>query len=249
MSAAALAEYLIMKPDQQETVLHNSRFASPPVLIPHSEALNPIRAYCSDPARSKSILTQAKTSLTAKAGDPSIRPKSKEESLRCVETIGLFELAENAFGLRSLRLEQTERFPVLPINGVSVSVQPDLLIKPGGADEGKMVGVVMFRPQKAPDPESCRLEETKRQRGEHRREMGRYMLALAHLLIDTHGKELGGFSRELSIVADIRMQERIGFSTSDHSARVRAINAACKQIASLWSDIEPRKSVLAKPGG
>lgn len=243
MSAAALAEYLIMKPDQQETVLHNSRFASPPAILPHAEALFPIRAYCADPARPMPILTQAKASLTAKAGDPSIRPKAKEESLRCIETIDLFIRSENAFGIRGLRLETTDRFPSLSVNGVSVSVQPDLLIRPAG---NRTVGVLMFRPQKAPDPEACRLEETRRQRGEHRREMGRYMLAIAHMMIDELGTDLGTFDRELSFVADIRMQERIGFSTSDHAARVRAVKAACKQICSLWDDIEPRKSVMAK---
>ncbi len=243
MSAAALAEYLIMKPDQQETVLHNSRFASPPAIMPHAEALIPIRAYCADPARSVSILNTAKAGLTAKATDPSIRPKSKEESLRCIETIDLFIRGENAFGIRPLRVEPVERFAPLPINGVSVSVQPDLLIRPAGA---RKVGIVMFRPQKAPDPEACRLEETRRQRGEHRREMGRYMLAIAHMMIDDTDRNVGAFDRDLSFVADIRMQERIGFSSSDHAARVRAIKAACKQICSLWGDIEPRKSVIAK---
>lgn len=245
MSAAALAEYLIMKPDQQETVLHNSRFASPPQLIPHNEALVPIRAYCSDPSRSKSILTQAKSSLTAKSSDTSIRPKAREESLRCLETIGLFERAENVFGLRSLRVETRDRFAPVVIDDVSVSIQPDLLIRPAVHGGVERTGVVMFRPHKAPDPDACRLEETRRQRGEHRREMGRYMLALAHLLIDEN-PQYGILDRENSFVADIRMQERIGFSTVDHAARVRAIKAACRQIAQLWSSIEPRKSVLAK---
>jgi hypothetical protein len=242
MSAAALAEYLIMRPDQQETVLHNSRFASPPVMIPHQEALVPIRSYCSDPARPKATLSSAKAFLLAKAGDQSIRPKAREESLRCAETIDLFELSENSFGLGRLKLSVAERFPMLEVAGVTVSVQPDLIV---GPSNGK-VGVVMFRPQKAPDPESCRLEETKRQRGEHRREMGRYMLALAHMLIDEHGVELGKFDREASFVGDIRMKERIEFSSSDHAARVRSIKAACRQISALWDGIEPRSSVLAK---
>lgn len=245
MSAAALAEYLIMKPDQQETVLHNSRFSSPPVVTPHQEALVPIRAYCSNPSRPKATLAHAKVSLLAKAGDLSIRPKAREESLRCVESIERFEMAENAFGLGALRLAEAERFPMLMESKVAISVQPDLIIQPGGKNEGK-VGVILFRPHKAPDPESCRLEETKRQRGEHRREMARYMLTLAQMMFDEHGQHLGRFCRELSFVADIRAGERVGFPTSDHAARVRAVKAACRQISALWSGIEPRKSVLAK---
>jgi hypothetical protein len=147
------------------------------------------------------------------------------------------------FGLNQLRLEQPERFPLIKINGVNVSVQPDLLIRNEGA--GK-VGIVMFRPQKAPDPEACRLEETKRQRGEHRREMARYMLAIAQIAFERVASHVGLFDRDSSFVADIRMGERIPFSTSDQAARVRSIEAACRQIARLWDDIEPRRSVLAK---
>ncbi|MBE2993244.1 hypothetical protein IFR23_14660 [Sphingomonas sp. CFBP 13603] len=243
MSAAALSEYLIMKPDQQETVLHNSRFASPPVVTPYFEAMNAIRAYCGDPLRPNSVINAAKESLTGKSHDGALRPKAREEALRCLETLSLFEGARNALGLNGLSLCTTDRYQPLIIEGVRVSIQPDLLIRPQDSDGGKL-GVVMFRPQKAPDPEACRLEETRRQRGEHRREMGRYMLAMAHLLVDDQPG--WSFDRVQSIVADIRLQERISFSSSDHSARVRAIKAACRQIGKLWNDIEPRQSVLAK---
>lgn len=235
-----------MKPDQQETVLHNSRFSSPPGIIPHQGALRPIQAYCSDSKRPRSLLDSAKAALHAEALDESIRPKAREESLRCAETIKLFEAAENAFGLNALPIEQAPRLPALDIGGVALSVQPNLLIVPPAKRGKQIVGVVMFRPQKAPDPAACRLEETRRQRGEHRREMGRYMLAMAQLAVETHGQSYGAFDRESSFVADIRLGERIGFSTSDHSARVRAILAACKQISRLWDGIEPRASALAK---
>lgn len=246
LSAAALAEYLIMKPDQQETVLHNSRFSSSFVVAPHSEALVPIRAYCSDPARPKHTLTKAKEGLTAKSEDLSIRPKAREESLRCIETIYLFENAENAFGLGSMRLTKPSRFEIMNIEGVSLSVQPDLLISHEGSDGRQLCGTLFFRPQKAPDPDSCRLEETRRSRGEHRREMARYMLAMGHILIDENQGEYGRFDRDRSMVADIRMAEKIHFSTGDHAARVKAIKAACRQIKSLWPNIEPRKSALRK---
>jgi hypothetical protein len=242
MSAAALAEYLIMKPDQQETVLHNSRFTSGLPVTPHQQAIRPIQAYCSDIRRPKSLLDAAKADLKRSSADHSIRPKGREESLRCLESIELFELAENAFGLNKLPLEMPPKFEVLQIQGVRVSVQPHLLAR---ASSGKF-GTVFFRPQKAPDPEDCRLEETRRTRGDHRREMARYMLALAKMAMDELGADLGSFEKSLSFVADIRLGERIDFSTTDNAARVRAIKAACKQIRTLWDDIEPRPSALAK---
>lgn len=235
-----------MKPDQQETLLHNSRFYGPIQTVPHSAALNGIRAYCADPRRSKDILNAVKDALTLKARDNHITPKQREESLRCIETIDLFELGENSFGLRPLLIEPSHRFEPMTINGVQVSVQPDLFIRRQVGKDSK-TGIVLFRPQKAPDPAACRLEETKRQRGEHRREMARYMLAIADLLFCEDGRpETSTMDRETSIVADIRMGERIPFATTDHISRVKAIKAACRQIHSLWEDIEPRKSAQAK---
>ena len=247
MSAAALAEYLIMKPDQQETVLHNSQFASPPVVTPHSDAMRAIRSYNADPRRPQSALDTVKEALRVRSADLSITPKAREESLRCIETIELFERGENAFGLRSMPLAEAPKFPPLKVEGVLLSVQPDILVKPPAKAGQQRVGGIIFRPQKAPDPEACRLEETKRQRGEHRREMARYMLAMLEMMMKAHSKIAGGtFDRALSLVADIRMGERIDFSTKDDAARVRAIKAACKQVSQLWSGIEPRSSVLRK---
>ena len=239
MSAAALAEYLILKPDQQESILHDSRFATPMITTPYRAALEPIRAFCSDVHRDKTTLEKAKSFLNVRSADQSIRPKQREEALRCIETIDLFDRATNAFGLNALNASLAPRFNLMQIAGVALSVQPDLLIN----QQGK-VGIVLFRAQKAPDPQACRLEETKRQRGDHRREMARYMLAMAQMLFEDQGATLGQFSRDHTFVADIRMGERIPFSTSDHAARVRAIKAACKQVSSLWSDIEPRKSFI-----
>lgn len=241
MSAAALAEYLILRPDQQEKILHDSRFASSNITAAYRGALDPIRAFCTDIRRDKSTLQTAKNFLKGRSTDQSFRPKAREEALRCIETIDLFSRAENAFGLGPLDLTNAPRFNPMMLSGVALSVQPDLLIK-----RQDKVGAMMFRPQKAPDPEACRLEETKRQRGEHRREMARYMLAMVQMLFEGPAENVGAFSRELSFIADIRMGERIDFSTSDHAARVRAVKAACRQIATLWGDIEPRKSVLAK---
>ncbi len=157
VSAAALAEYLITRPDQQETVLHNARFSSQPNSAPHMGAIRPIQAYCADFRRPAALLDAAKAELTRSAYDESIRPEAREESLRCLETIGLFENAENAFGLKLLPLEAANRMPPLDMEGVMLSVQPHLLVRPPAVRGLQRVGVVFFRPQKAPDPAACRL--------------------------------------------------------------------------------------------
>ncbi len=90
------------------------------------------------------------------------------------------------------------------------------------------------------------MDETKRSRMEHRRELARYMIAMFHMLLDAKTGEYGTPDLALSFVADVRLGERIGAGT-DHTARVRKIRAACRQIDKLWDTIKPRKSVLNKP--
>ena len=244
ISAAALAEYLILKSDEQDTILHNSRFLSGVIVAKYADARRALLEYNANPSRPKNVLEKAKKELTARADSPDLRPKAREEAKRCLETIELFQAAENALGMRALPLATAPRFKELLIEGVGVSIRPDFLVQPLAVGSVQRVGAVILRPQKAPDPNAVRIE-TRERRGEHRREMGRYMVAMMQMLLEQNAAQFGRFDRELSFVADLRLGERIG-AAPDHAARLRAILAACKQIAGLWDSIIPRPSILRK---
>jgi hypothetical protein len=236
-----LAEYLIGHADAQETIIHNSRFSSTSIVAANAASLRALRKYNCDPHRDKSALRAVKEALTAKAALPDIKPKAKDEALRCIETIQMFELSENALGLKSLPLFEAPKFDELEIDGVLVSIKPDFLVQ---TINGR-VGAGIIRVAKAPDPADCKQDETKRARMEHRRELARYMIAMFHMQLDAQKGEYGTPDPSLSFLADVRLGERIGAGT-DHTARLRAIRAACRQIASQWDSIKPRKSVLMK---
>lgn len=242
VSATALAEYLIGHADAQETIVHNSRFSRPPIVAANQASLRALRAYNCDPNRAKSALRVVKENLTAKAALPDITPKARDEALRCIETIQMFELSENALGLQGLPLFEAPRFDELEIEGVLLSVRPDFLVQPVNG----RVGAGIIRVAKAPDPADCKQDETKRARMEHRRELARYIIAMFHMLLDEQNGEYGVPDPALSFLADVRLGERIG-AAPDHTARIRQIRAACRQIASQWDSIKPRKSVLKKP--
>jgi hypothetical protein len=243
VSATALAEYLIGHAEAQETVVHNSRFSRPPIVAANQASLRALRAYNCDPRRDKSALRAVKETLTAKAALPDIKPKAKDEALRCIETIEMFELSENALGLKSLPLVAAPKFEELEVEGVLLSIRPDFLVRPVNG----RVGAGIIRVAKAPDPADCKGDETKRGREEFRRELGRYMIAMFHMLLDKQGGKYGTPDPALSFLADVRLGERIG-AGADHTARLRQIRAACRQIASQWDNVKPRKSVLKKPG-
>lgn len=242
VSAAALAEYLILRPNAQQNILHDSKFSRPPIVSANSEAMRALRAYNRDPRRPQDTLLRVKDALTIKSEAIGITPKAKDEALRCIEIIEIFERNENALGLRSMSLIAPPNFPPLEIEGVTVSIQPDVLVDGG---RGR-VGAGIFRVAKAPDAEDAKRPETKLRRGEVRREMGRYLVAIQHMLLDAQGGSIGTPDRDLCFVADIRLGERIGPAV-DHAVRVRDIRAACAQIRRLWPTVTAKPGLLRKP--
>ncbi|MGO3931644.1 hypothetical protein NP284_25440 [Rhodopseudomonas pseudopalustris] len=242
MSAAALAEFLIMRPDAQQNVLHDSKFLRPPIVNANADATRALRAYNVDPRRPPEILIRVKETLTIKAADRSIKPKARENALRCIEIIELFERRENTLGMRRMALAAAPRFDAIDIEGVTVSIQPDFIV---GGGRGGRVGAGLLRVAKTPDPDACKLLATKEKRGEHRREMARYLIALMQILIESQNGRLGTPDRDLFFVSDLRLGEQIG-AAPDHTARVRAIRAACRQIREIWPSIQPKAALYQK---
>jgi hypothetical protein len=242
MTALALAEYLVLRADGQDEVLHNSRFAQTNIRAAYAAARHAFRAYNSDPLRPIATLNKAKESLAKKAADPNLTPRQQARHLRDIELIDLFILREQALGLRGLPLSRMPKLPPVPIEGVDVSIQPDFLINP---PSGK-IGSLMLRVTKAPDPDACKRDATRAERGEHRREIARYMVAMQEVLLNRQDNYRGKVDRELIFVSDVRLNERIG-AGSDHTARMREIEAACRQVRTLWGSIKAQPRIYDKP--
>lgn len=245
VSAAALAEYLILRPDGQQNILHDSKYSRPPIISANGEAMRALRAYNQDPRRSQDTLLRVKSALTLKSEAADIKPKAKDEAFRCLEILDLFERNENALGLRSIELSEPPAFDAIEIEGVMVSIRPDFIVG-GGRGGRNRVGAGILRVAKAPDPVGGKRPETRQRRGEIRREMARYLVAMQQLLLDAQKGELGIPDRELCFVADVRLGERIG-AAPDHALRLRDIRGACQQISGLWSSILPKPTLYKRP--
>lgn len=244
MSAAALAEYLILRPDGQQNILHDSKYSRPPIISANGEAMRVLRLYNQDPRRPHDTLLRVKDALTIKSEAAGTTPKQRDEALRCLEIIDLFERNENALGLRSMQLSEPPKFDAIEIEGVMVSIRPDFIV--GGGGGRNKVGAGIFRVAKAPDPAGGKRPETRQRRGEIRREMARYLVAMQQLLLEGQKGALGVPDRDLCFVADVRLGERIG-AAPDHAVRLRDIRGACKQIAGLWEAVRPKPALFKKP--
>jgi hypothetical protein len=243
VSAAALAEYLILRPDGQQKILHDSKYSRPPIISANGEAMRALRAYNQDPRRSQDTLLRVKGALTIKSDTAGITPKQRDEALRCLEIIDIFERNENVLGLRSMALSKPPTFDAIEIEGVIVSIRPDVIVGGGGQNR---VGAGILRVAKAPDPAGGKRPETRSKRGEIRREMARYLVAMQQLLLDAQNGELGIPDRELCFVGDVRLGERIG-PAPDHAVRLRDIRGACQQISALWASVTPKPALFKKP--
>lgn len=241
ISATGLAEYLILRPGGQQNILHDSKYSRPPIITANGEAMRALRAYNQDPKRSKDTLVRVKDALTMKAVGIGIKPKAKDEALRCVEIIELFERQENALGMRPMALSEPPDFDAIEVEGIMVSIRPDLLVN---GNDGR-IGAAMLRVAKAPDPAACKTEEGRDRRGNHRREMAHYLVALMQMLLEAQNGELGIPDRDLCFVADVRLGERVG-PAADHAVRLRDIRGACAQICSLWAGVAPKPSLFKK---
>lgn len=242
MSATALAEYLILKAEPQATVLHNSRYSQTNIRGAYASARNGFRRYNVDPLRPIGTLNKVKDALTRKSVDPDVKPRAQAAALREIELIDLYLTRENALGLRGLPLTKAPRFEPLRIEGVEVSIQPDFLIEP---PDGR-IGAAMLRVTKAPDPDAVRGADKKEERGAHRREMARYMVAMMEMALNEQTDYRGHVDRGLIFVSDVRLGERIA-AGADHTARLGDISSACSQIARLWDGVKPRPSIFKKP--
>lgn len=181
-----------------------------------------------------------------KSRGAAFKPSQREEAARCVESLDLFYLhARNAFGALGTPLFEVAAFNKLSINGLAVSVVPDLMV--GSAlpiEDGRKVGLIFIRAQKRPNPDGCRTDEKRAERRAVRREILSYMLVLGDMLLRSNGIPDAAIDRKRIRGWDLRLGEEVPFP-SDRITRERRIEAACGQIARLWGTISPKGSDLA----
>lgn len=246
ISASSLAEFILATPDRQDELLHNQRYASAYVTQKHQQALLVMRALCSDPARDWSKFEAGRSALVEKSVGDTFTPSQRDEAARCVETLDLFRsYARNTFGLAGLPLKMAPTFDTMHINGLPVSVSPDMIMGTSfPPDEGKKVGLLFIRPQKRPDPGDCKTESKRQERSAYRREVLAYMLVLGDMMLRANGVSDASIDRKKFRGWDLRLGEEVLFP-SDRVSRERRIEAACGQIARLWPTINPKPGDLA----
>lgn len=244
ISATALAEYLVLKPHHHDNILHDNKFVTPPIVLANRDALTALKAYNTDPNRKDSILDASRANLAVKAKDPALTPKQKDEALRCIDIIDLFERRENTLGIAGMSLKKMPKVRSVKIKDVRVSIKPDYFVDIMGPRGGRKTGVGIIRVAKSPNPEDCVKEITRKNREEHRRELAYYLITLFEIMCKANPDAFENYNRSACFVADVRLGETLR-AQSDFHTRLKAVEAACGHISRLWDTVEPKPAICA----
>lgn len=204
-----------------------------------------IKSLCADIRRDWSKFDAGQAALLQKSKGTSFTPSQRDEASRCVETLELFrDQARNTYGIAGRSFCESPNFDIFEINGLPVSVSPDLIAGQSFPPEkGGKIGLVFLRVQKRPDPSACKTEETKDARRMYRREVLSYMLVLGDMMLRHNGFSDEVIDRKRFAGWDLRLGEEISFP-SDRVSREKRVIAACGQISRLWETIEAKPSDL-----
>jgi hypothetical protein len=245
LSANQLAEYLVFGVDRAETIVHDAKFLQAYIPTWYDDSQAALVAYLLDPKRRKEQLFEEIERLN-KLAENSTSADERDRAALDAKVLERFLRIENSLGLNALGFVECGKCAPLLIEGVLVSVQPDLLVQPLVIAKKKAVGAILFRLSKGIDHDSAKKAETREKRVEQRREMARYSALLASMILEKQFGHLGEVSLRHCFAVDVPLGEAIPVSTGDRIARAKRIAKACRQIDQLWPNIPPRPSICLR---
>lgn len=230
LSAGQLADYLAATSMlSQMGILRGAKYPTEarPLVIQYQHARKAIAGCLAAPGNANRIAAQAIVSLEQKQDDPASRPLIRDDARRSIEVIRAFQGTLNELGLGGIRFDlPPARPPTLVINGVEISVFPDLIAHVPSRN-GERVGSVFIRCTIGGDGDAA----------ENRRADANIHLAtIAHMhsveTLDSRGTP----HSQASLVIDVP-RVRVTRGPTNTTLRVRNIEAACSMIAAIWPTI------------
>ncbi|MCE8008589.1 hypothetical protein [Aestuariivita sp.] len=228
ISANQLSEYALASPSRRQAILRNAKYAPTFLVVRYSEARSSVCDYLLNGTRPVAMLHKAEAELKAVAA--SLGSKFKEnDALLSAEAIASFAAFSSdpkqmpkAFSKLTFA-PLVGYMPKLPLSGVEVSVQIDLVSKNVAKDT---CGGVLLQTSKTISAKSWRDEHSL------------YATSLIWMASAQHLKGHGEVDRNLCYAIDLFGKRAIKAPAS-YKTRVKNLEAACGEIAAMWDSIEP----------
>ncbi len=228
ISANQLAEYALASPSRRQIILRNARYAPTFLVVRYSDARRSVCDFLADSARPMAKLHKAEASLKdrAKVADTKFK---ENDALLSAEAVSSFadlmsKQRQSLKAFNKLTFQPIkEQVPKLPMCGVDVSVQIDLISKNIAKDK---CGGVLLQTSKTISAKAWREEHSN------------YVASLIWLATSTYLKDHGTVDRSLCYTVDLFAKKAIN-APSSYKTRVKNLEAACSEISALWDSIEP----------
>lgn len=229
ISANQLAEYTLASPSRRQAILRNAKYAPTFLVIRYNEAREAVTRYLTDATRPVATLHKASFSLKEKANSAPTDFK-KNDYLMSAEAIDSFAAfvsdAKQPLPKSFSRLvfeKPSSLLPRLPVGGVEVSVQIDLIAK---SIPKETCGGILFQTSKA--------VASKAWRQEHAAYVATLVWMATAESLNGHGTVDRGLCFSLDFFARSAIQAPLSYKT-----RSKDLTAACAEIATLWDAIVP----------
>ncbi|WBH15148.1 hypothetical protein [Sphingomonas radiodurans] len=224
ISANELARYLVAGDHAREGIIRRAKEIATAPVIRYRDLRNGLAAYLGDAARPSATLATLELLLQQKADDQSSTGFTREDAQASLEALATFRRFQNQLG--GFDFKQPGKWAgALPIEGVAVSVYPDLALTQQSRSSSRY-GIALFRLAKGDDQESVNAAGK-------RTEIAKYVATLAYMQASAHCAPDHVAYPALCMSIDVQNQQIVAASNSQ-TIRVNNIKAACRQIARAW---------------
>jgi len=229
ISANQLAEYSLASPSRRQAILRNAKYAPTFLVIRYNEARAAVTSYLTDGSRPVAALHKEEAALKARASVAQTDFK-KNDLLMSAEAVASFaafmvdskQAPPKAFtGL--LFTQPLGPLPKLPLSGVDVSVQLDVISKNIAKET---CGGVVLQTSKAVASKSWRDEHAA------------CVATLCWMACDKSLKGHGQVDRSLCFSVDL-FARSVRQAPTSYKTRAKDLTAACSEISGLWDAILP----------
>ena len=224
ITANKLAEYMTASATTQERIIRESHESSAERAAMYGYARRAIRSFLKDMRRDIRPLAAAEKRLQSRLNNPGSTSWTIMDSNNSIEAILAAQRMHNELK-QYVFVQAPNRNVTLPINGVKVSIRPDLYVH-GSVRKQEHVGAAMFRMRKYDDLKTS----TKRN------EMGIYVAVLLKLMLNRVDNSPRVAANNLCMSIDI-LRGKVVLAPRTFKRHSNNLHSACSLIASHWNRV------------
>jgi hypothetical protein len=219
LSVNKLGEYMTAKAGRQNKILYDAKYPEDYVVAFYRDAVEAISKSIVDGLEDASQLERAIARLQAKRPNTVFESRQIKGNVDAIETF-IDMMGSIDLGGFTARLG-SHTAPHLVVNGVNVSVRPEVTLHRQKRNGEQLVGAIKLH-----FPKSFPLSEV----------AGEYIAACVQLFCRDHLAEQGASSHEHCFVIDMA-GAKVHPGVKAIKARTRDVEDYCRQIAAIWPTI------------